>query len=178
MAATSRHPAYPALPPVRAWQPCGHSAGHRWAPTVCPMTGELFPADRPPATRAQAELRASHEDRDRVVEVLRVAAGDGRLTAEELDERLEAALTARTFSQLAVLTTDLPAAATDRAGLVPAVAKDLVRIGCGAGSARRDGAWLVPQRMAVRVTSGSVRLDLTKAAISSSTLKLDAQVKT
>src|SRR5260370_23109797 len=142
------------------------------------MTGELFPADRPPATRAQAELRASHEDRDRVVEVLTVAAGDGRLTAEELDERLEAALTARTFSELAVLTTDLPAAATDRAGLVPAAAKDLVRIDCGAGSARRDGAWLVPQRMEVRVTSGSVRLDLTKAVITSSTLKLDAQVKT
>jgi hypothetical protein len=29
------------------------------------------------------ELRASHEDRDQVVEVLRTAAGDGRLTAEE-----------------------------------------------------------------------------------------------
>src|SRR5579859_3938070 len=55
------------------------------------------------------ELRASHEDRDRVVELLQVAAGDGRLTAEELDERLEAALTARTHSELAVLTSDLPA---------------------------------------------------------------------
>ena len=40
------------------------------------------------------ELRASHADRDEAVEVLREAAGDGRLTAEELDERLEAALPA------------------------------------------------------------------------------------
>jgi hypothetical protein len=40
-------------------------------------------------------LRASHEDRDRVVEALRVAGGDGRLTAEELDTRLEAALTGK-----------------------------------------------------------------------------------
>jgi uncharacterized protein DUF1707 len=31
------------------------------------------------------DLRASHEDRDRVVDALRVAGGDGRLTAEELD---------------------------------------------------------------------------------------------
>ena len=38
------------------------------------------------------DLRASHEDRDRVVDVLRVAAGDGRLSAEELDTRLESAL--------------------------------------------------------------------------------------
>jgi len=41
---------------------------------------------------AHSELRASHDDRDRVVELLRVSAGDGRLTAEELDERLELAI--------------------------------------------------------------------------------------
>ena len=52
---------------------------------------------------ARSELRASHQDRDRVVEVLRVSAGDGRLTAEELDERLELAMTARTYGELAKL---------------------------------------------------------------------------
>ena len=50
---------------------------------------------------ARSELRASHDDRDRVVELLRVSAGDGRLTAEELDERLEQAMTARTYGELA-----------------------------------------------------------------------------
>jgi Domain of unknown function (DUF1707) len=54
------------------------------------------------------DLRASHEDRDRVVDVLRVAAGDGRLSAEELDARLESALSARTLGELAGLTADLP----------------------------------------------------------------------
>lgn len=54
------------------------------------------------------ELKASHSDRDMAVDILRVAAGDGRLTAAELDERLEAALTARTISELAALTADLP----------------------------------------------------------------------
>jgi Domain of unknown function (DUF1707) len=31
------------------------------------------------------DLRASHADRERVVDALRVAGGDGRLSAEELD---------------------------------------------------------------------------------------------
>ncbi len=48
---------------------------------------------------ARSELRASHDDRDRVVELLRISAGDGRLTAAELDERLELALTARTYGE-------------------------------------------------------------------------------
>src|SRR5712692_4838187 len=110
-----------------------------------------------------ADLRASHEDRDQVVEVLRVAAGDGRLTAEELDQRLEAALTARTYGELAVLTADLPAAAAagspgSFAGLAPQ-AKDLVRIDCRSGTAKRDGQWVVPGRLEVKVHSGDVRLD-------------------
>ena len=79
-------------------------------------------------------------DRDRVVELLRVAAGDGRLTSAELDERLEAALTARTYSELAVLTTDLPTAPGAAAPLVAsaltAEPKDLVRIDCGSGSTK------------------------------------------
>jgi hypothetical protein len=43
---------------------------------------------------------------------LRVAGGDGRLNAEELDERVGAALTARTYGELAALVSDLPAAPT------------------------------------------------------------------
>jgi len=114
------------------------------------------------------------------VELLRVAAGDGRLTAEELDERLEAALTARTYSELAVLTTDLPAAPSAgtalSADVVPAEAKDLVKINCGSGAARRDGQWIVPRQMEINVASGSVKLDLTEAVISSPTLQLDIDV--
>src|ERR1700734_3716437 len=68
---------------------------------------------------ARSELRASHEDRDRVVEVLRVSAGDGRLTAEELDERLELAMTARTYGELAKLVVDLPADGSVASALAP-----------------------------------------------------------
>ena len=141
------------------------------------MTGEVSPASQPAEPRARAELRASHTDRDRVVEVLRVAAGDGRLTAEELDERLEAALTARTYSELAVLTSDLPGATGRPASVAPPEAKELVRIDCGSGRARRDGHWVVPQRMEVLVTSGSVTLDLTKAILTGPALTLDINVR-
>ncbi len=55
-------------------------------------------------------LRASHADRDRVVDALRVAGGDGRRSAEELYTRLESALSARTLGELAELTADLPVA--------------------------------------------------------------------
>ncbi|MEK0099701.1 DUF1707 domain-containing protein, partial [Streptomyces sp. A475] len=64
------------------------------------MPGEMVPERR--------ELRASHEERDQAVERLTVAAGEGRLTPDELDERLEAALTARTHGELAALLADLP----------------------------------------------------------------------
>ena len=50
---------------------------------------------------ARSELHASHEDRDRAVELLRVSAGDHRLTADELDERLERAMTGRARSRRA-----------------------------------------------------------------------------
>jgi hypothetical protein len=145
------------------------------------MTGEVSPVDRPAEPPAQAELRASHADRDRIVELLRVAAGDGRLTADELDARLEAALTARTYSELAILTTDLPAAPlpaglAQSAGVVHPGAKELVKIDCGSGSAKRDGQWLVPRRMEINVASGSVKLDLTRASISSPELRLDIDV--
>ena len=119
------------------------------------------------------ELRASHEDRDRAVELLRMAAGDGRLSADELDQRLEVALTARTYGELAALTRDLPAAP----GLTTAAEpKDLIRIESGSGSARRDGRWVVPRRMEIRVRSGSVRLDFTEAVITEATLLIDAEV--
>ena len=80
------------------------------------------------------ELRASHEDRDRAVEILHVEAGDGPLTAAELDKRVEAAPTARTIGELAALTADLPDAG-GQAGSVAAQAKDVVRLDYQGGNA-------------------------------------------
>src|SRR6266702_4666433 len=108
------------------------------------MTGEVSPLGRGDEVTSPGELRASHEDRDRVVELLRVAAGDGRLTAGELDARLEKALTARTYGELAALTKDLPAAPGLVAGAPAPEPKNVVRIDRHSGSAKRDGRWLVP----------------------------------
>ncbi|MHC3472318.1 DUF1707 SHOCT-like domain-containing protein [Streptomyces sp. 7R007] len=122
---------------------------------------------------AALSLRASHADRDRVVEVLRVAAGDGRLTAEELDERVEAALTARTVGELAALTTDLPAVAGGAAVAV----KDVDRIRQQGGSARRGDGWAVPRRLEVESEWGDVTLDFTDAVITYDTLNVDLDMR-
>ena len=126
---------------------------------------------------ARSELRASHEDRDRVVELLRVSAGDGRLTAEELDERLEQAMTARTYGELARLVADLPAAGTAVSPATAPQVKDVVRIDTRSGHVKRVERWVVPQRMEVKVTSGHVLLDFTQAVITQSTLNLNVEVR-
>jgi hypothetical protein len=53
-------------------------------------------------------LRASDADRDAVTDRLREAAGEGRLEPEELEQRVGAALRARTYGDLAPLVADLP----------------------------------------------------------------------
>lgn len=140
------------------------------------MTGEPSPAGDGPGAGARPELRASHQDRDLAVEILRDAAGDGRLTAAELDERLEAALTARTNSELAVLTADLPAVAGQQGGLAPQ-ARDLVRIDCQGSSTLRTGGWVVPHRMEIHAVGGTVKLDFTEAVITARTLQIKAVVR-
>ncbi|MEV6945782.1 DUF1707 domain-containing protein [Streptomyces sp. NPDC051172] len=120
---------------------------------------------------ASLDLRASHAERDRVVEVLRVAAGDGRLTADELDERVEAALTARTLGELAVLTVDLPGSAAELAG------KAVDRIEQRGASARRDGGWVVPRRLEIDSEWGEVTLDFTDAVITHDTLHIEVDLR-
>jgi hypothetical protein len=141
------------------------------------MTGEVAPLGRGDDAAPPGELRASHQDRDRVAELLRMATGDGRLTVEELDERLEKALTARTYGELAALSRDLPAAPGFSAGRLDAEPKSLIRIDRRSGNAKRDGRWLVPHRIEVRVTSGHVKLDFTEAVITQSSLQIDADVR-
>jgi hypothetical protein len=131
-----------------------------------------------PSDAAGAQ-RASHEDRDKVAERLRVAAGDGRLSPEELDERLERALTARTYAELAALVADLPAtgAAVSAAPAAPASPpKDVIRLHVTSGHAKRDGQWVVPARMDLSATSGHVRVDFTQAVITKPTLHIHADV--
>ncbi len=53
-------------------------------------------------------IRASDKERDSVVDVLREAYTDGRLTLDEFEERMAAAYAAKTWTDLRQLTGDLP----------------------------------------------------------------------
>ncbi|MFG2954112.1 DUF1707 domain-containing protein [Streptomyces sp. NPDC048291] len=137
------------------------------------MPGEISPTGKQTGPGSPPELRASHADRDRVVDVLRIAAGDGLLTADELDERLETALSARTLSELATLTVDLPPVSAS-AGALGAEVKDVVRIEqVHSGAVERAGRWVVPRRMELAVTYCAVTLDFTDAVITHDTLRID-----
>ena len=122
------------------------------------------------------EVRASDADRDRVLDVLRDAVGDGRLTAAEFDERMEAALSSRTLGELAVLTADL-GPGPGRAAAAAAQAEDVVRIDQRGGSVQRTGGWVVPRRLELRLSWCDVTLDFTEAVIVADTLPIDMHMR-
>jgi len=66
-------------------------------------------------TGTAAPVRASDAERDQAAEILRAGYAEGRLSRDELDERIAAAYAAKTRADLSGLTTDLP-------GAVPAAA--------------------------------------------------------
>ena len=108
------------------------------------MTG---PED--PAAAARDRLRAGHADREQVIEALKDAFVQGRLTRDELDVRAGRALAARTRAELAALTADIPgdpaAAGPTRSPAVAPVRRPLAR------AAARSGICLVIAAAAVRV---------------------------
>jgi len=128
-------------------------------------------------------MRVSDEERHRVAEVLRQAAGEGRLDLDELDERLQAAYDAKTYGDLVPLTADLPVA-----GAPPAPAPaPRPRVPAPTGSAvphagsiaimsetRRTGRWLVQDGHAAFALMGSVVLDLREAEFGSGEVTINA----
>jgi uncharacterized membrane protein len=64
------------------------------------------------AGNGRGQMRAADTDRDRAVAFLTTAFTEGRLTKDEYDERVESALSARTYSDLDVVVSDLPGART------------------------------------------------------------------
>jgi hypothetical protein len=111
--------------------------------------------------------------------MLREAAGDGRLTADEFDERMEAALSSRTLGELAVLTADLGPgpAGPGGAGAAMAQAEDVVRIDQRGGSVQRTGRWVVPRRLELRPSWCDVTLDFTEAVIAVDTLLIEMSMR-
>jgi uncharacterized protein DUF1707 len=58
---------------------------------------------------AKREIRASDQDREQLVAVLRAHYAEGRLSMAEFQERMDAAYTSKTWGELLDLTSDLPA---------------------------------------------------------------------
>jgi Domain of unknown function (DUF1707)/Cell wall-active antibiotics response 4TMS YvqF len=115
--------------------------------------------------------RASDAEREAVVARLRNAAGEGRLTVDELDERIDAAYAAKTRAELEPLTADLPdtpmttaTTATPIAGGPPARTSSSLVLGILGGGDRR-GRWRVPARMTVLNVMGGADLDLREAVL-------------
>jgi hypothetical protein len=115
------------------------------------------------------QLRVSDEDRHKVAEILREAAGEGRIDFEELDERLEATYAAKTYADLVPITVDLPAHAPPVAN-TPVPRRDVLPATTShesswsvMGECKRQGAWLVPARHTAFAMMGSVLLDLRAA---------------
>lgn len=111
--------------------------------------------------------RVSPEEREEAAERLRIAAGEGRLTLEELDARLEGALSARTYGELDALVDDLPPRQTP----APAV-PEAVRFAVSHGHLERVGSWAIPRSLTVELSFASAYLDLRTAPLPSAGLKI------
>ncbi|GAB2672540.1 DUF1707 SHOCT-like domain-containing protein [Kribbella swartbergensis] len=131
---------------------------------------------QPPAPLTQDELamrrRVSDLEREEVADVLREAAGEGRLSYAELEERLETLYASKTYGELVELTADLPNG--PRAPGVPAVShQQYAGVTVQAGpvinafmsETKRTGNWLAPQHQEVNAVLGDVTLDYTEAQL-------------
>lgn len=122
------------------------------------VTGELVP--RP-------EVRVSDAERNSVVERLNQAVGEGRLTLAEFEERIGGVLAARTQTELAPWTADLP----------EITAPPVLELRARSSALERAGRWVVPRTVVIEAQSSGVRLDLTEAVITSPTVEVMLNVR-
>ena len=127
-------------------------------------------------------MRVSDSDREQAAEVLREAAGQGRISLDELDERLESAYAAKTYADLAAVTHDLPrtgqvpvspAGGATQAGRIGGTPRSKFSIAILSG-ARRTGRWVVPRDYVCVAVMGGVEIDLRDAQFSEPVVTLHA----
>lgn len=122
----------------------------------------------PQGFNANSRLRASDADRDTAAAVINNALAEGRLTAEEHSERLDAIYAAKTHAELVPLLDDLPG---QRAAVVPdptsqAVASHRVgRLVAIFSATTRKGVWTAEPVMSVLSVFGAVELDFREAIL-------------
>jgi len=126
------------------------------------MVGELEP-DR-------AQMRISDADRHQVAEIIREAAGEGRLDLDELEERLEATYAARTYADLVPLTQDLPAQRPAPTPVPRPVTGPATRYESSVAimsGVDRKGVWEVGPTHSAFCVMGGVDIDLREAVFAS-----------
>jgi hypothetical protein len=112
-------------------------------------------------------IRASDEERERSIVLLRDAVVTGRLTLEEFSDRVGRAQLARTDRELEELTVDLPADAP-----APAPATEAKHRALCSKLVRR-GSWEIPERSSWRALFGTIVLDLSEARLAGPVVELD-----
>ncbi|MDH6705247.1 hypothetical protein P3T27_001955 [Kitasatospora sp. MAA19] len=162
-------------------------------PAPVPMTKpepkpELKPQPQPShAPVAQADLRVSDADRERIAELLRDAYAEGRLDADEHAERIGAAYAAKTFGDLVPLTRDLPGhrplsfekpplqapAPRPVAPALPPARQESASMVAVFGGASRRGRWRVGSHLRAFAAFGGVEIDLTDAVFESPEVEIE-----
>lgn len=125
-------------------------------------------------------MRISDNDRQKVAEVLREAAGEGRIDLEELDERLGQAFAAKTYADLVPITADLHLASQPEPTRTP-VPRPYASLAVGhasstaiLGECKRQGVWSVPETHSAFAFMGSVIIDLRQAHLSAHETHINA----
>ena len=129
-------------------------------------------------------IRVGYRERDAVTAVLQEAAADGRLSMDELDDRLEAALQAKTYADLDPLVADLSvelpshtlSSGRTRPQRPPSAGysrDDPLRLDGGMSVEKRRGVWTVPPFIRINQGMGGVKLDCLEATPAAEMIEIE-----
>lgn len=111
--------------------------------------------------------RIAEDDRNTAVARLQDAFAEGYLDREEMDERLQAALTAKTHGDLVPVLASLPGKDTGPG----------VEIEAKGGRIKRSGRWRVPRTFKITSEYGKVLLDLSRAVIEHPVIDIELRLR-
>jgi Domain of unknown function (DUF1707)/Cell wall-active antibiotics response 4TMS YvqF len=119
-------------------------------------------------------VRASDAERHQAIEELRRHAGEGRLTLEELTQRIESAYASQTRDELETITADLPqdTGAQDSSPRRRPTTRTLVLF----GDVERKGRWRLASHSRVVVGFGNADIDLRNAQIDGNEVTITAYI--
>ena len=125
----------------------------------------------PQGFNENSSLRASDADRDAAASVINGALAEGRLTAEEHSDRLDAIYSAKTHAELVPLLSDLPASGSSAVPAPAPTSGQVAPRGRGGriiaifGGASRKGSWHAEPVIDIVAIFGGVDLDFRDAVL-------------